>query len=96
MVGRTWHGWTTQAMADADKALLREEILPGIAAERVPGNGSMEAVKLFAGEHYERAVVPAKARARLTCFDDNAPHYDMRTSGILTHRAQSPTLWSAC
>jgi antibiotic biosynthesis monooxygenase (ABM) superfamily enzyme len=39
---------------------------------------SWEAVKAFAGEEYERAVVPSKARAVLSRFDDRSQHYEVR------------------
>jgi antibiotic biosynthesis monooxygenase (ABM) superfamily enzyme len=37
---------------------------------------SIDAVKAFAGEDYERAVVPPEARAVLKRFDENADHFD--------------------
>lgn len=37
---------------------------------------SIDAVKAFAGEHYEIAVVPPKARAALSRFDSVSAHYD--------------------
>ena len=39
----------------------------------------LEAVRLFAGEDYEVAVVPAKARAILSHFDERSQHYEVRT-----------------
>ncbi len=39
---------------------------------------SIEAVRAFAGEDYEVAVVPAKARALLSRFDGRSQHYDVR------------------
>lgn len=36
------------------------------------------AVKAFAGEDYEAAYVPAKARALLARFDERSQHYDIR------------------
>jgi hypothetical protein len=35
-------------------------------------------VKTFAGEDYETAYVPAKARQLLARFDDRSQHYDLR------------------
>ena len=35
MIARIWHGYTTQANAEAYAAALRDEILPGIV--KVPG-----------------------------------------------------------
>ena len=37
MIGRLWHGWTTRANADAYEDLLRNNVLPGIAAKDVAG-----------------------------------------------------------
>lgn len=42
MIGRIWHGWTTAANADAYEAVLRGEVLPGIAAMNVAGYRGFE------------------------------------------------------
>jgi len=39
---------------------------------------SWEAVKQFAGEHYELAYVPPKAREVLARFDERSQHYELR------------------
>ncbi len=39
---------------------------------------SWEAVKRFAGEDYETAFVPAKAREVLDRFDERSAHYEVR------------------
>lgn len=39
---------------------------------------SIEDVRNFAGEDYETAVVPPKARAILKRFDDRSQHYEVR------------------
>ena len=39
---------------------------------------SLDSVRLFAGEDYELAVVPAKARAVLKRFDERSQHYQVR------------------
>lgn len=39
---------------------------------------SWQAVKQFAGEDYEEAVVPPKARAVLLRFDQRSFHYELR------------------
>lgn len=39
---------------------------------------SVEAIKKFAGEDYETAVVPAKARELLKRFDVRSQHYEVR------------------
>ncbi len=38
----------------------------------------MDAVRAFAGEDYEAAVVPPKARKLLTRFDPRSQHYEVR------------------
>jgi hypothetical protein len=38
---------------------------------------SIEAVKAFAGERYETAVVPGKARKLLKHFDATSQHYEV-------------------
>jgi hypothetical protein len=40
---------------------------------------SLEAVREFAGEDYEAAVVPTKARELLSHFDERSQHYEIRT-----------------
>ena len=39
---------------------------------------SLDAVRAFAGEDYERAVVPPAARKLLLRFDDRSAHYEVR------------------
>jgi len=38
---------------------------------------SLDAVRVFAGEDYEAAVVPPKARALLARFDARSQHYEI-------------------
>ena len=46
MIGRIWHGWTTPENADIYENLLKTEILPGIAAKKVPGYSSIQLFRL--------------------------------------------------
>lgn len=39
---------------------------------------STESVKAFAGENYDAAVVPPKARAILSRFDERSQHYEVK------------------
>lgn len=41
---------------------------------------SLDAVREFAGEDYEDAVVPETARAVLSHFDQRSQHYEVRVS----------------
>ena len=45
---------------------------------------SLDSVRAFAGEDYEAAVVPPKARALLVRFDERSQHYEVRAD--LLHR----------
>ena len=98
MISRIWHGWTTRENAAAYEALLRSEIMPGIANRNIPGLrgahllrrdvsegvefvtilwfDTLDAVREFAGDDYEAAVVPEKARRLLTRFDARSQHYE--------------------
>ena len=40
---------------------------------------SVDAVRAFAGDDYEVAVVPPRAKALLSRFDASSQHYDVRT-----------------
>ena len=46
---------------------------------------SLEAVKSFAGDDYELAVVPPKARALLARFDACSQHYEVRAELKVSH-----------
>jgi len=39
---------------------------------------TLEAVRTFAGKDYEQCVVPPKARAILSRFDERSQHYEVR------------------
>jgi len=43
---------------------------------------SLDAVREFAGEDYEAAVVPEKARAVLSHFDERSQHYEILVERI--------------
>lgn len=109
MIARIWHGWTTPGDADAYERLLKDEILPGIAARDLDGYrgvqllrrphpdetefvtvmwfASWEAVKAFAGEDFEAAYVPARAREVLARFDRRSQHYEVRGSYPIPDRS---------
>jgi len=37
MIGRIWHGWTKTEYADKYEQILKEKIIPGIAAKKLAG-----------------------------------------------------------
>lgn len=61
-----------------DIQLLRREIGEEVEFVTIMSFDSLDAVRAFAGEDYEAAVVPEKARAVLSHFDDRSQHYEVR------------------
>jgi heme-degrading monooxygenase HmoA len=58
--------------------LFRREIGNEVEFITVMWFDSIESVRAFAGEDYEVAVVPPKARALLSRFDERSQHYEVR------------------
>ena len=42
MICRLWRGWATHQNADADERIVREQVIPGIEARRIPGFRSID------------------------------------------------------
>jgi heme-degrading monooxygenase HmoA len=58
--------------------LLRRNVGEEVEFVTVMSFDSLAAVREFAGEDYEAAVVPPKARAVLSHFDARSQHYEVR------------------
>ncbi|UCB44477.1 MAG: antibiotic biosynthesis monooxygenase, partial [Spirochaetota bacterium] len=58
--------------------LLRREVDEEVEFVTIMLFNSLDAVREFAGENYEEAVVPEKARAVLSHFDERSQHYEVR------------------
>ena len=58
--------------------LFRRELGNEVEFITVMWFDSIESVRAFAGEDYEVAVVPPKARALLSRFDERSQHYEVR------------------
>jgi hypothetical protein len=58
--------------------LLRRDLGEEVEFITIMKFDSLASVKLFAGEDYEAAVVPPKARAVLSRFDPRSQHFDVR------------------
>jgi heme-degrading monooxygenase HmoA len=58
--------------------LLRRDLGEEVEFITIMKFDSPDSVKLFAGEDYEAAVVPPKARAVLSRFDPRSQHYEIR------------------
>lgn len=60
--------------------LLRRELDNEVEFITIMQFDSLEAVKQFAGEDYEKSYVPDKARSVLSRHDDKSQHYEMKES----------------
>ena len=58
--------------------LLRRDLGEEVEFITIMWFDSIDAVRLFAGDDYEVAVVPPKARAVLSRFDSLSQHYEIR------------------
>jgi heme-degrading monooxygenase HmoA len=58
--------------------LLRRQVIGEVEFVTIMLFDSLDAVREFAGEAYEIAVVPEKARAVLSHFDERSQHYEIR------------------
>jgi len=56
--------------------LLRRDVPEGVEFVTILWFDTLEAVRGFAGEDYEAAVVPEKARRLLARFDARSQHYE--------------------
>jgi antibiotic biosynthesis monooxygenase (ABM) superfamily enzyme len=56
--------------------LLRRDLADEVEFVTVMRFDSIASVKAFAGEDYELAVVPPRARALLARFDERSAHYE--------------------
>jgi antibiotic biosynthesis monooxygenase (ABM) superfamily enzyme len=53
MICRLWRGWTTPDNAEAYERIVRDEVIPGIEARRIPGFRHIDLMKRMAGEEVE-------------------------------------------
>jgi len=61
-----------------DIQLLRRNIKEETEFITIMWFETLDAVKLFAGDDYENAVVPMKAQQLLSHFDKKSQHYEVR------------------
>ena len=60
--------------------LLRRQISNEVEFITIMQFDSLDAVKQFAGEDYEKSYVPDKARKILSRHDERSQHYEMKES----------------
>ena len=60
--------------------LFRREMRDEVEFITIMWFDTLDAVKDFAGEDYEKAVVPDKARTVLKRFDARSQHYEVRAA----------------
>jgi len=61
--------------------LLRRSLESEVEFITIMEFDSIDAIREFAGDDYEIAVVPAKARTLLSRFDARSQHYEIRIGG---------------
>jgi hypothetical protein len=64
-----------------DIQLLRRVVGGEVEFVTIMWFDGLTAVREFAGEHYETAVVPETAKALLARFDECSQHYEIRSCG---------------
>jgi hypothetical protein len=57
--------------------LYRRDVPEGVEFVTTMLFDTMDAVREFAGDHFDVAVVPPSARALLSHFDERSAHYDI-------------------
>ena len=60
--------------------LLRRQLSNEVEFVTIMQFDTLEAVKQFAGEDYEKSSVPDKAKKVLSRHDDRSQHYEMKAS----------------
>jgi hypothetical protein len=60
--------------------LFRRNLVQEVEFVTIMWFDSIEAIRTFAGEDYEIAVVPPKARTLLSRFDARSQHYEVKAS----------------
>jgi heme-degrading monooxygenase HmoA len=63
--------------------LLRRNVGDEVEFVTIMWFDNLDAVRAFAGEDYEKAVVPPKAREVLSRFDARSQHYEVKAEKIL-------------
>jgi antibiotic biosynthesis monooxygenase (ABM) superfamily enzyme len=63
--------------------LMRRSVQDGVEFATIMWFDDIDAVRAFAGEEYEVAHVPQRARSVLSRFDESSAHYE-----VLDHRDQ--------
>jgi heme-degrading monooxygenase HmoA len=73
-----FHGIAQRAIQDYRGIhLLRRDVQEGVEFVTIMWFDSLNAVRAFAGDNYEVAVVPPKARQLLSRFDSRSAHYQV-------------------
>jgi hypothetical protein len=57
MICRIWHGWTTEANADAYEHLLRNEVIPGILQRKILGFQTIDLLRRSLPDQVEFVTV---------------------------------------
>ena len=75
-----------------DIELLRRDVGGEVEFATIMWFDSLDAVREFAGDDYEHAVVPESARAVLSRFDERSRHYDVRIRHAQSEQGIGPCI----
>jgi hypothetical protein len=56
-VKRVWHGWTNRENAEKYQTVLREQVLPGIEAKKIPGYQKIEVLRIARQDEVEFVTI---------------------------------------
>lgn len=56
-IKRVWHGWTTRENAERYQNILRDQVLPGIEAKKIPGYKKIEVLKIEQADEVEFVTI---------------------------------------
>jgi hypothetical protein len=77
MIARIWHGWAPQATADDYQRHYESDVIPRLEEvmfTSITFFTGIDAVRGFAGEDYEQAVVEDPARRALSRWDERVSY----------------------
>jgi antibiotic biosynthesis monooxygenase (ABM) superfamily enzyme len=57
MIARIWHGWTIPQNADTYQRIVTTEVIPGIAAMKIPGYKDIQVLRRDTGDEVEFITV---------------------------------------
>jgi hypothetical protein len=87
LICRLWRGWTSPENADAYERVVRDEVIPGIEARRIPGFRHIDLMKRDLGGEIEfQTIMWFDSLAAIKAFmgeDYSVSHVPMEARAVL-------------